>query len=337
MVYYFYIIYSISFLSDTFTADYISSDVKNIAIVFTWHISQSRRTDVRWVSKTVGKGNEFKAVVFSIVERHPSLPIFLFTNSETIDDDLRKYITVINVDLMQEAGLNKLLESTGDSMVGFGVKPMSLIYGFQKGILPERILYLDVDVIITNSNESNEFNLLHIFDPLQYYDMAAVFEGFAIGPKPTPAVGRGWETNTGVLAVRKQALPLLEEWLAVIQKEYVSLGLGKYLSGEQQALMIALQRNPAYRLFPLPNIYNFRRATLHSNNSPRKPVAVLSHAYSDVTVPIAQYNTVGLQITHSFYEDAVYGMYSLAKPDFNCDPMIYKPLVKPEVVPEVIS
>ena len=67
---------------------------------------------------------------------------------------------------------------------------------------------------------------------LKFYDMAACFEGFAIGPRPSPAVGYGWEANTGVLAVRRSALPLLHQWLQYFKSEQDRLT--QYLSGEQQ-------------------------------------------------------------------------------------------------------
>ena len=47
--------------------------------------------------------------------------------------------------------------------------------------------------------------------------MAAVMEGYSVGSsdpfKPTPAVGMGWEINTGMFAIRKSSKTLLEKWV----------------------------------------------------------------------------------------------------------------------------
>lgn len=136
-------------------------------IVFSWQSITNVKSDGRWGRSTVGTGNEFRVAVKSIRDSHPSLPIFLFTNiqASNIDADIRKNITVVEVDLMSEANLYDLLHSTKDSKVGFGTKPQSLITGWEKGILPNYVLYLDIDIIIAKNTP--EFNLDTIFEPLK--------------------------------------------------------------------------------------------------------------------------------------------------------------------------
>lgn len=69
---------------------------------------------------------------------------------------------------------------------------------------------------------------------IQYYDLAGVFEGFAIGPRPTPVAGDGWEINTGAFTIKRSAKPLLHKWLEVIKTEWKTIG--QYLSGDQPGI-----------------------------------------------------------------------------------------------------
>eukprot|EP01041_Mallomonas_annulata_P005410 gene5410-10825_t len=291
---------------------YLPKTDSPVAIAFSWHVA-SRKNDNRWGSTAIGSGNEFKVAVLSVKNAHPEIPIYLFTNSKEIDPEVKRMLTVIN-----EGGLYDILEETQDSKVGFGTKPQALIHGFSKGILPDKVLYLDIDVIIADISE--EFNLMKIFEPLEFYDMAGVFEGFAIGPRPTPAAGGGWEVNTGVLAVRKQALPLLREWLEVFKKDIKVFG--EYLSGEQQALMVTLQRNPKYRIFPLPSVYNFRRPALWSVTGPHMPVVIQSHIYSDSRMKIDEYKAVAKHSAAVSFEDMLHHMTLEGGPmHYLCDAM----------------
>lgn len=59
-----------------------------------------------------------------------------------------------------------------------------------------------------------------------------MFEGYALGPKPTPAHLNGWEINTGVLAVKKSTIPLIQRWADIFRLRQDRLSL--YYSGEQQ-------------------------------------------------------------------------------------------------------
>eukprot|EP00607_Mallomonas_marina_P009850 CAMPEP_0182419372 /NCGR_PEP_ID=MMETSP1167-20130531/3834_1 /TAXON_ID=2988 /ORGANISM="Mallomonas Sp, Strain CCMP3275" /LENGTH=572 /DNA_ID=CAMNT_0024594261 /DNA_START=114 /DNA_END=1832 /DNA_ORIENTATION=- len=287
------------------------------AVVFSWHVS-ARKNDHRWGSASIGNGNEFKVAVLSLKNSHPDLPVYVFTNAREIDPEIRQHVQIVNVDLMVEAGLDKILEEDGDNKIGFGTKAMSLIYGFENDILPDKVLYLDVDVIVLQRTE--EFNLMRTFEPLEFYDFAAVFEGFAIGPRPTPAMGQGWEANTGVMSVRREALPLLKEWLQVFKERRKEFG--EYLSGEQQAFMVALQHNPKYRIFPLPSVYNFRRPALWSATGPHLPVAVQTHLYSDPNLRVDQFSEVGKHSAVSMFEDSLHHMTMNGGPlHYVCDVM----------------
>jgi hypothetical protein len=51
---------------------------------------------------------------------------------------------------------------------------------------------------------------------IQYFDIAGVMEGYSSplkDGKSFPAVGRGWEMNTGMFALRKSAAPLMQKWI----------------------------------------------------------------------------------------------------------------------------
>ena len=238
---------------------------EHMAVVFSWH-RNTKLKDSRWQQQSsVGVGNEFKVAVMSVrAALPPDVPLFVFTNvpKSEIDKDTARLVRIVNVDLFAEAGLDALQQQAAKKYerIGFGTKPMALIYGWSQGLLPEYVLYLDVDVIVSGDSTSSGRALLDVFQPLLHYDVAAVFEGFAIGPRPTPAAGDGWEINTGVLAVRHSALPLVRRWLDIFKREQAVLD--QYVSGEQQALMLALEEAPWYRAFPLSSLYNFRRPTV---------------------------------------------------------------------------
>ena len=61
--------------------------------------------------------------------------------------------------------LEELYMKYKDTKIGFGTKPQALIYGWERGILPEHVLYLDVDVIVVHTTA--EFSLNRVFEPLQ--------------------------------------------------------------------------------------------------------------------------------------------------------------------------
>ena len=72
--------------------------------------------------------------------------------------------------------------------------------------------------------------------------------------------GRGWEVNSGVLAVRQKAA-----WFVRLWADEVRAGLRTYsmLTGvDQSALMWVLAHEPKARLFPMPALYNFRQVRL---------------------------------------------------------------------------
>jgi hypothetical protein len=63
--------------------------------------------------------------------------------------------------------------------------------------------------------ETNDVNLLCIFT-CQYFDIAGVMEGYSSplkDGKSYPAVGRGWEMNTGMFAIKRSAAPLMQRWI----------------------------------------------------------------------------------------------------------------------------
>jgi hypothetical protein len=71
---------------------------------------------------------------------------------------------------------------------------------------------------------------------VQYYDMAAVFSGFAAGPAPLPARGGGWEAGASAFAARRASAPLLRLWLATLAEQWAPMGLGACSSGDQQGM-----------------------------------------------------------------------------------------------------
>lgn len=301
----------------------------NMAIVFSWH-RNVKLGDSRWQNSagkpSIGVGNEFKVAVLSVTAALPGIPVYLFTNvpKSEIDRDVVKLITVIKVDLFVEAGLHTLMNQRDPpyERIGFGTKPMSLIYGWEREMLPPYVLYLDVDIIVAGDEDSAGRTLADVFKPLLHYDLAAVFEGFAIGPRPTPAVGDGWEINTGVMSVRRDALPLVKKWLEVFKRDQNSLD--RYISGEQQALMVALEESPWYRPFPLSSIFNFRRPTvLPQLGFKGTPVLVQAHVYSDVRTNVREYKSVAKHVAAVVMEDGLHQVNKLGGPvHYLCDVIV---------------
>jgi hypothetical protein len=137
----------------------------DVAVAFSWQVGRPG-TDVRWGYREVGgEGNMFKVAVKSIYETHPGMPIYLFTNGDLQDPEVHAMLTrVVRVDLMAAAGLDKLYAISGDDKLGFGTKPQSILTGWEMGILPEYVIYLDVDTSIASA--SPRFNLYSMVEPL---------------------------------------------------------------------------------------------------------------------------------------------------------------------------
>ena len=298
---------------------------KNMAVVFSWH-RNTKLGDARWQGgrQSVGVGNEFKVAVLSVKEALPTVPIYIFTNvpKSEIDRDIVKLVTVVRVDLFATAGLDELMNIKKYERIGFGTKPQSLIYGWERGVLPEYVLYLDIDIIITGNEETSGRTLMDVFKPLKHYDLAAVFEGYAIGPRPTPAVGDGWEINTGMLAIKRDALPLVKKWLAIFKRDQAVLD--QYISGEQQALMMALEEAPWYRFFPLSSIFNFRRPTIIPQLGFKgTPVVVQAHVFSDPRANVKEYKAIGKHAAVVSLEDSLYHVTKEGGPvHYLCDVMV---------------
>ena len=196
------------------------------------------------------------------------LPTVLITNSR--DDGLTSppFSKILNADLLQLSGLG----TSAPVRALCGLKITALLHGWSMGALPENVLLLDHDVVIMHPRA-----LLHMLDPLRHYDLAGVMEGVSRGwdgrdpnqrndslaAAPDPA-GRGWEVNSGVLAIRKRAAWLVKLWQAEFK---AGLHLYEKLTGvDQSALMWLLAHEPGARLFPMPPVYNFRAPTLYSRD-----------------------------------------------------------------------
>ena len=153
-----------------------------------------------------------------------------------------------------------------------GVKIFALLEGWERGFLPPRVLLLDLDAFVLRPRA-----LLALFAPLSNnYDMVGVMEGYSHGwedggggdrdgsPLPTPPdpAGRGWELNTGVVAVRREAVWLVRKWADEFKSR---TKLYSMLTGvDQSALMLVLAREPRARVFPMPPSFNLRTPTLYA-------------------------------------------------------------------------
>ena len=176
------------------------------------------------------------------------LPVVLMSNSRLLLEAsvARPFHRAVRIDLLALSGL----QFGGQLRALCGLKIWALLHGWSHGVLGAHVLLLDVDVLVLRPAA-----LLGIFDPLVAYDLAGAMEGFSRGwaggntssrddslaAPPDPA-GRGWEVNTGLLAVRRNAAWLVEAWAAEFKQRP---GLYSRLTGaDQSALMLVLARAP---------------------------------------------------------------------------------------------
>ncbi len=204
----------------------------------------------------------------------------LMTNSADRRIDGKPFDRVVRVDLLRLSGLGVMRgvarspRTSTDSRAACGLKMHALLHGWaaSPALLPDQVLLLDHDVAVLRPRV-----LLRMFDPLQHYDLAGVMEGMSRGwdgsdpnarndtlaSAPDPA-GRGWELNTGVIAVRREARWLVELWAAEFA---AGLGLYRHLTGvDQSALMWVLAHEPRARFFPMPPSFNFRAPAMYSRD-----------------------------------------------------------------------
>ena len=69
------------------------------------------------------------------------------------------------VDLLKEGGLDKVVKETGDVKFGFATKAQSLLTGWDRGLIPEKVIHLDVDIVVVQSTPF--FNFAYAIEPLQ--------------------------------------------------------------------------------------------------------------------------------------------------------------------------
>ena len=111
----------------------------------------------------------------------------------------------------------------------------------------DETLWLDSDTCVM----SDRFSAF--FAPLQFYDFASVWECCAVGPRPTPAVGDGWEPQCGIFAVRRSARQLLVDW----EMEFGDGSRYPYSSVNQNALAKVFQKSN-FRFYPMQAQFNWR-------------------------------------------------------------------------------
>lgn len=72
--------------------------------------------------------------------------------------------------------------------------------------------------------------------------------------------------------------------------------------------MMALQSSPEFRLFALPPVYNFRRASVYARNGPVLPVMLHSHIFSDARANESNYEEVARHAAQIIFEDSYHHM-----------------------------
>ena len=268
------------------------------AVVFSYHSFSG--------SLSIEESKKLYVSVVSFREHHRDLTTYFFTNLDINELDpivANSFTKIVYMNLMELSGLSKVYKdlSLDKSIkklhrIACATKIQAILTGWDKNILPRRVLYLDCDIVVLIKN-----SLYAMFEPLDYYDIAGVFEGYAVGPRPTPAVGGGYEMNTGVFSVRAQAYGLLQSWLHNFKldvKHYL-----QYSSIDQQALMVTLQYNKNYRVLPMPPMFNIRRPVLFPLNGPDLPVVVHTHAFGEKEVELDKFRLYVGNIVRKIFLD----------------------------------
>lgn len=86
--------------------------------------------------------------------------------------------------------------------------------------------------------------------------------------------------------------------------------------------MLALQETH-YRLFALPPIFNFRRATLHARNGPPLPVMLHAHTFSHIHANASNYKEIAKHASMLIFDDCFHVMKIRSGPyPFMCDMLI---------------
>lgn len=87
--------------------------------------------------------------------------------------------------------------------------------------------------------------------------------------------------------------------------------------------MMALQHSPEFRMFALPAIYNFRRASIHPRNGPDLPVLLHSHTFGDDRANETNWKEIAKHASQIIFEDCYHHMtLKTSKYRYLCDIMV---------------
>eukprot|EP01041_Mallomonas_annulata_P014127 gene14127-30076_t len=122
---------------------------------------------------------------------------------------------------MKESGVDALIKKTGDTKFGFISKAQSMLTGW------------DWEESVTGQDCASGCG--HCFHhTTMWWGDGGVLHGLL---KPTPAVGAGWELNTGVLTVKRSSRGLIEQWVHVFTPEtFVEFPKSIYVRQERSQL-----------------------------------------------------------------------------------------------------
>ena len=87
--------------------------------------------------------------------------------------------------------------------------------------------------------------------------------------------------------------------------------------------MLTFERNPQYRWYPLPAIFNFRRATTFSRHGPTLPVILHAHIFQYEYARIDNYIEVAKHAAAILFEDGLHHLLrNGALHHFICDMVV---------------
>jgi hypothetical protein len=87
--------------------------------------------------------------------------------------------------------------------------------------------------------------------------------------------------------------------------------------------MMALEEMSQFRLFPMPPIFNFRRATLHARHGPMYPVLQKSSIFSKSNISISAYKEASKATSLMIFDDSYNDMRLKSGPlPFDCKTMV---------------
>jgi hypothetical protein len=141
----------------------------SFGLLFSWHSFDGK----------IGSGSELLIALESASTLHKDLPIYLMSNvnprASLGDVSILDSVNIHVVDLMAESGLYEQYARVAARdiklalRISCATKIQSLLTGWERGILPRRVIHMDLDVVVLQRD-----SLYSMLEPLSHYDITGI-------------------------------------------------------------------------------------------------------------------------------------------------------------------